>query len=325
MKATELSNTAKSEAITEATNLSDAAREAAIMKATELSNAAKTEAITEATNLSDAAREAAIMEATELSNAAKTEAITEATNLSDAAREAAIMKATELSNTAKSEAITEATNLSDAAREAAIMEATELSNTAKTEAITEATNLSDAAREAAIAKATELSNSSKLQAVNESKDYVDSQLNDVQVVLETMKPDDAGNIGVGVANPQAKLDVNGDIRATEIRVEANGNTADFVFDENYVLKDLKEVEKFILENKHLPDIPSAKEMEASGVNLAEMNKLLLQKIEELTLYVISLQKEKDSLRAELEARSNWQKELDILKREIIRIKNRSNL
>ncbi|MDK2841777.1 MAG: hypothetical protein PWQ17_1282, partial [Anaerophaga sp.] len=209
------------------------------------------------------------------------------------------------SNTAKAEAITEATNLSDAAREAAIMEATELSNTAKTEAITEATNLSDAAREAAITKATELSNSSKLQAVNESKDYVDSQLNDVQVVLETMKPDAAGNIGVGVEVPQAKLDVNGDIRATEIRVEANGNTADFVFDENYDLKELEEVEAFIKKNKHLPDIPSAEELEASGVNLAEMNKLLLQKIEELTLYVIEKNKDVE----ELELKFNNQKDI----------------
>jgi hypothetical protein len=144
-----------------------------------------------------------------------------------------------------------------------------------------------------------------LQAVNESKDYVDSQLNDVQVVLETMKPDAAGNIGVGVEVPQAKLDVNGDIRATEIRVEANGNTADFVFDENYDLKELEEVEAFIKKNKHLPDIPSAEELEASGVNLAEMNKLLLQKIEELTLYVIEKNKDVE----ELELKFNNQKDI----------------
>jgi hypothetical protein len=121
------------------------------------------------------------------------------------------------------------------------------------------------------------------------------------------------------------IEAAGTIRASEIKVRATGNTADFVFSDSYELRDLQQVEDFIKEHKHLPDIPSSEEMEASGVNLGEMNKMLLQKIEELTLYVISLQKEKDSLRAELEARSNWQKELDILKREIIRIKNRSNL
>ena len=87
------------------------------------------------------------------------------------------------------------------------------------------------------------------------------------------------------------LKTEGIIKAEEILVEAAGNTADFVFEPNYNLKSLSEVENFILTNKHLPDIPSAKEMEAQGVNLAEMNKLLLQKVEELTLYQIEKDKE----------------------------------
>ena len=91
------------------------------------------------------------------------------------------------------------------------------------------------------------------------------------------------------------LEVKGTILAEEIRVEASGQTADFVFEENYPLRNLCQVEEFIKENKHLPDIPSASEMEASGVNLAEMNKLLLQKIEELTLYVIEKEEEVDNL------------------------------
>ena len=81
----------------------------------------------------------------------------------------------------------------------------------------------------------------------------------------------------------------GTIRASEIRVEAQ--TADFVFENDYELRSLEEVETFINDNGHLPDIPSAAEMEKDGVGLAEMNKLLLQKIEELTLYVIELKKE----------------------------------
>jgi hypothetical protein len=93
------------------------------------------------------------------------------------------------------------------------------------------------------------------------------------------------NVSIGCeAVSEFKLVVNGAIRATEIKVEAQ--TADFVFEEDYQLKSLEEVEQFVQENKHLPDIPSAKQMEVDGVGLAEMNKLLLQKVEELTLYLI---------------------------------------
>ncbi|MCW3787917.1 hypothetical protein [Plebeiibacterium sediminum] len=106
------------------------------------------------------------------------------------------------------------------------------------------------------------------------------------------------SLGIGkTPTSDAKLDVAGTIRAEEILVEANGNTADFVFADDYSLKDLAEVENYIKSHKHLPDIPSAEEMEASSVNLAEMNKLLLQKVEELTLYTIELEK-KDKNRGE---------------------------
>ncbi len=129
-----------------------------------------------------------------------------------------------------------------------------------------------------------------------------------------------GEVGIGTPTPSAKLDVNGNIKAHEIEVTlasmqdlqlngtlaannitytANGNTADFVFEDNYQLKDLSEVEAFILTNKHLPEIPSAAEMEEGGVNLAEMNKLLLMKVEELTLYLIEQQKEINELKNKL--------------------------
>ena len=100
--------------------------------------------------------------------------------------------------------------------------------------------------------------------------------------------------GEGSFFVKKNITASGTIRATEIKVEANGQTADFVFDSSYQLRDLQEVEAFIRENKHLPEIPSASEMESNGVNLAEMNKLLLQKIEELTLYAIELEKASDT-------------------------------
>lgn len=102
------------------------------------------------------------------------------------------------------------------------------------------------------------------------------------------------------------LTVDGVIKTEEIKVEviaansitlsSKGQTADFVFSPNYKLRSISEIESFIIENQHLPDIPSAEEMEAEGVNLAEMNKLLLMKIEELTLYVIEKEKEMQEIR-----------------------------
>jgi hypothetical protein len=98
----------------------------------------------------------------------------------------------------------------------------------------------------------------------------------------------SGNLGLGTTTPQNKLDVNGTIRAKEIKVETGW--ADFVFNPLYQLKSLTEVEKYIKEYGHLQDIPSAAEVEQNGVNVGEMQTKLLQKVEELTLYVIELKK-----------------------------------
>ncbi len=107
-----------------------------------------------------------------------------------------------------------------------------------------------------------------------------------------------GAIGIGTTTLSSyQLAVKGKIRAEEIKVETGW--ADYVFKENYDLPTLKEVEEHIKEKGHLINIPSAKEVEENGIQLGEMNKLLLEKIEELTLYTLqqqkqlSLQKEKN--------------------------------
>ncbi|WP_126248971.1 hypothetical protein [Chitinophaga rhizosphaerae] len=90
-----------------------------------------------------------------------------------------------------------------------------------------------------------------------------------------------------------KLAVNGNITAKKIKVTQTG-WADFVFDPAYALPPLDTVETFIKQNRHLPEIPSAADVEKNGQDLGEMNKKLLQKIEELTLYVIDLKKENEA-------------------------------
>ena len=94
-----------------------------------------------------------------------------------------------------------------------------------------------------------------------------------------------------------KLNVNGKIRALGVKVYTDW--ADYVFEEGYELSTLLEVESYIKEHGHLKDIPGENEVEEKGVELGEMNKLLLQKIEELTLYLIQKEKEYQVLNKEI--------------------------
>jgi len=106
-----------------------------------------------------------------------------------------------------------------------------------------------------------------------------------------------GNVGIGTANLTEALTVAGKIGAREIKVSTNAG-ADFVFEPDYKLPELSELEKFVKTNKHLPEIPTAEQMVENGVNLGGLNIKLLQKIEELTLHLIELNKRLEKLEAE---------------------------
>jgi|GEM_PF-781675 len=108
-----------------------------------------------------------------------------------------------------------------------------------------------------------------------------------------------GNVGIGtIETGTHKLAVEGSIGAREIKVEGSG-WSDFVFEENYKLPTLREVEQHIQEKGHLQDIPSAAEVAENGIFLGEMDSKLLQKIEELMLYTIEQQKELELVKNEL--------------------------
>lgn len=106
-----------------------------------------------------------------------------------------------------------------------------------------------------------------------------------------------GSVGIGTTTTSTyKLSVNGTIRSKEVKVEANWS--DFVFDNDYELRTLEEVEEHINEMGHLPEIPSEAEVTENGINLGEMDAKLLQKIEELTLYMIDMNKRMNEIEQE---------------------------
>jgi hypothetical protein len=98
-----------------------------------------------------------------------------------------------------------------------------------------------------------------------------------------------------------KLSVNGKIMTEELKVQLSGNWPDYVFEENYKLLSLKGIATFIEANGHLPGIPSASQIEdQNGFHVGEMNRLLLEKIEELTLLIIRQDTRIDQLEAQLQ-------------------------
>lgn len=115
-----------------------------------------------------------------------------------------------------------------------------------------------------------------------------------------------GGIAVKNSNNEDVIKIynNGRIWAKEIKVAQTNPWPDFVFDNEYVLPALSETESYIRENRHLPGVPSAAEIMNDGIDLGNMNTILLQKIEELTLYIISLEKQVKELQTRVNENQN---------------------
>jgi hypothetical protein len=126
-----------------------------------------------------------------------------------------------------------------------------------------------------------------------------------------------GNVGINVDSPTARLHVNGDLMvgsgkpatgyklsvngkiiAEEVKVQLNAYWPDYVFEKNYQLPSIRSLQNYIETNKHLPNIPAAKLVEKDGLSLGDMQTRMMEKIEELTLYIIDLQKQIDELKKE---------------------------
>jgi hypothetical protein len=114
-----------------------------------------------------------------------------------------------------------------------------------------------------------------------------------------------GNVGIGTTNTQGyKLAINGGAIATAMTVKLYGNWPDYVFKKAYNLPSLTDVKTYIEQNHHLPEMPSETEVAANGINLGELNKLLLKKVEELTLYLINKEEINDNQQRQIKSLEN---------------------
>jgi hypothetical protein len=111
----------------------------------------------------------------------------------------------------------------------------------------------------------------------------------------------SGALSIGTSDPKSyKFAVNGSAIATSMTVKLNAQWPDFVFRDNYLLKPLTEIKDFIQTNHHLPELPNAMEVEKNGLDLGEINRLLVKKVEELTLYAIDSEQRNNSQNAAIQ-------------------------
>ena len=137
------------------------------------------------------------------------------------------------------------------------------------------------------------SSSNNMMLFNRNSDVVTIQRSDGDLL---MCGEENGQVGIGIANvanmpdDEYLLAVDGAIIAEEVRVEMSVDWPDYVFKEEYDLLSLRQIEKYIEKNGHLPNIPSAEQVNSEGIDLGDMERRLLEKVEELTLHIITLEK-----------------------------------
>jgi len=134
---------------------------------------------------------------------------------------------------------------------------------------------------------------------------------DNNIATERMRIDAQGNVSIGAISAYGyKLAVAGNMIAEKIRVKLQTNWPDYVFHESHSLPSIKELETFIKTNKHLPGVPTAKETKENGIDLGQNQAILLEKIEELTLYLIEQNKKIEAQQKRLEEQDKRLKELE---------------
>ncbi len=122
-----------------------------------------------------------------------------------------------------------------------------------------------------------------------------SDISDTRNLIERFRITYTGNVGIGTSQPDAKLAVNGTIHTKEVKVDMTGWN-DCVFKQTYQLPTLTSIKDYIDQHQHLPEVPSEQQIIRDGVNLGEMVKLQMKKIEELTLYIIEQQNQIEQLK-----------------------------
>jgi hypothetical protein len=137
---------------------------------------------------------------------------------------------------------------------------------------------------------------------NDGTDGNKFKIRDSTAAADRFAIDSSGNVGIGTSAPTSKLEVNGgDIRVTGGSFIDDGVTVvapDYVFESDYNLMPLNELSNFIQTEKHLPNVPSAKDVKAHGVNLSQFQMRLLEKVEELTLYTLDQHSQISALKSE---------------------------
>ena len=139
---------------------------------------------------------------------------------------------------------------------------------------------------------------------------------------DLMRITHSGNIGIGTITPDSKLSVNGVVHAKEVKIDLVG-WPDYVFENTYQLPTLDQVETHIKEKGHLQNIPSAQEVAENGIELGEMNKKLLEKIEELTLYTIQQQRELQQQKEEIQLLKAQNSKIEKLEKQLDQLINQN--